>query len=91
MIILKLYEYYEQQIACNNSHMPHVGFEERSIPFIILLSRDGDFIELEDCRGTSVSNTLFLVPKAEKRRGQTAYGIIWGTYWVNLEHLILKI
>ena len=69
MIILKLYEYYEQQIACNNSHMPHVGFEERSIPFIILLSRDGDFIELEDCRGTSVSNTLFLVPKAEKRRG----------------------
>ncbi len=73
MIILKLYEYYEQQIACNNSHMPHVGFEERSIPFIILLSRDGDFIELEDCRGTSVSNTLFLVPKAEKRRGIKAH------------------
>ena len=45
MILKALYDYYNR---CNN--LPASGMEEKEIGFVIVISKEGNFVRFEDCR-----------------------------------------
>ena len=76
MILQALCEYYDRKKAAG-SPLPPVGFEEKEIPFVIVLSPEGRFIQLKDTRefhekGKPVAKA-FTVPQGVKRSGAKSY------------------
>ena len=70
MILQALAEYYERKRAKNPEATPERGFERREIPFVIVLSEEGEFLNIEDTRDVMAARKkgrAFLVPKAAKR------------------------
>lgn len=70
MILQALCEYYDRKAEAGD-HLPPVGFEEKGIPFVIVLDSAGHFIQLRDTRviqekGKPVPKD-FLVPQGQKR------------------------
>jgi CRISPR-associated protein Csd1 len=49
MILQALCEYYDRKKASEHP-LPPLGFEEKEIPFVIVLSGDGHFVLLRDTR-----------------------------------------
>ena len=81
MILQALTEYYERKRAADPDATPEWGFEHREIPFVIVLSEDGVFLNIEDTRDAGAGRKkgrTFLVPKAAKRAGNAirAY-LLW--------------
>lgn len=86
MILQALCEYYDRKAeACDP--LPPVGFEEKDIPFVIVLDQAGKFIQLKDTResqekGKPIARS-FIVPKGVGRSGaksyETAY-CLWDHY-----------
>lgn len=82
MILQALCDYYHRQ----QDELPPFGFEEKAIPFVIVIDEDGLFVNLEDNRewaeGKPVSKSE-RVPKAKGRSGaksyETAY-LLWDHY-----------
>lgn len=62
MILKALYDYYHR---CDN--MPQLGRELKEIDFLIVLSKEGKFIRLEDCRIDSKHSRLYMVCKSVSR------------------------
>ena len=59
MILRALYDYYNR---CDN--LPEYGLEEKEIGFLIVISKDGRFVRIEDCRNEDgKSARIFLVKK----------------------------
>jgi len=86
MILQALCEYYDRKAEAGDPLAP-VGFEEKAIPFVIVLDKAGNFIQLRDTReipekGKPVPRS-FLVPQGVKRSGakahETAY-CLWDHY-----------
>lgn len=82
MILQALCEYYDRK----ESDLPPFGFEEKAIPFIVVINENGQFIHLES--NTEVENGKVVaksmrVPKAAGRSGaksyETAY-CLWDHY-----------
>jgi len=48
MILQALYEYYQRKAADLESGIAPRGYEHKEIPFIIVIDRDGKFVNLED-------------------------------------------
>ena len=76
MILQALCEYYDRKKTAG-SPLPPVGFEEKEIPFVIVLSPEGKFVQLRDTRefqekGKPVART-FTVPQGVKRSGAKSY------------------
>lgn len=76
MILQALCEYYDRKAEAGDP-LPPVGFEEKAIPFVIVLDKAGNFIQLRDTReipekGKPVPGS-FLVPQGVKRSGARAY------------------
>jgi CRISPR-associated protein Csd1 len=76
MILQALCEYYDRKKTAG-SPLPPVGFEEKEIPFVIVLSPEGKFIQLRDTRefqekGKPVARA-FTVPQGVKRSGAKSY------------------
>lgn len=72
MILQALTEYYERKRATDPGAMPEPGFERKEIPFIIVLSHNGRFLNIEDTRdgeGKKKRGRKFAVPQSEKRPG----------------------
>lgn len=72
MILQALTQYYERKRAADPDSMPEPGFERKEIPFIIVLSEDGKFLNVEDTRegeGKKKRGREFTVPQGEKRPG----------------------
>ncbi len=62
MILKALYDYYYR---CGN--MPQQGRELKEIDFLIVLTTDGSFVRLEDCRIDSKHSRPYLVNKSVNR------------------------
>lgn len=73
MILRALYDYYERM-----GNLPLPGREDKQIGFVIVLSRDGKFLRLEDCRnaGHKTART-FNVPKAVGRSSGVAPNMLY--------------
>ena len=85
MILQSLCDYYRRQ----TDELPPPGFERKAIPFVIVLNRDGQFVDIEDTRSDSNNKRdkgrLFTVPQALKKHLElplTCYGTLWVMCWV---------
>ena len=86
MILQALNEYYERKAADPESDLAPFGFEWKEIPFVILISEEGEFVYLEDTReqqGRKLVGHRYLIPKSQIRSGTKAYkkpNILWDHY-----------
>lgn len=62
MILTALYDYYHR---CDD--MPQLGRELKEIDFLIILTEEGKFVRIEDCRIDNKRSQSFLVCKSVKR------------------------
>ncbi|WP_131667664.1 type I-C CRISPR-associated protein Cas8c/Csd1 [Psychrobacter pygoscelis] len=92
MILHALTQYYHRKADADASNIAPQGFENKQIPFIILIDKDGQFVTLEDTRGsdkTTKKGRYFLVPLGESRSGKNSYqttNILWDHYGYVLAH-----
>lgn len=80
MIIQALASYYDR--LSDEGLTVTEGFEEKEIPFIIILDRKGRFKGLTDTRegeGKKKRAREFVVPKAVKKSVNIAANLLWGT------------
>lgn len=76
MILQALKEYYDRKAADPESDIPSDGFEQKPIPFLIVIDRNGKFINLDDTRepdGSRMVAKTFLVPRSRPRSGSRSY------------------
>ncbi|MBE2294352.1 MAG: type I-C CRISPR-associated protein Cas8c/Csd1 [Phycisphaerales bacterium] len=76
MILQALCDYYSRQ----QDELPPPGFERKAIPFVIVLDRDGRFVDIEDTRDGSNKRDkgrLFVVPQGVKRASGIAANLLW--------------
>ena len=91
MILQALTQYYQRK-ADNGSSIAPQGFEYKQIPFIIVIDKDGNFVQLEDTRGTdskTKKGTFFLAPLASTRSGKNSADVanlLWDHYGYLLAH-----
>ncbi len=89
MILQALKEYYDRKAADPDSDIAPEGFEKKGIPFIIVIDRQGRFINLEDTREMSGKKALpkvFLVPRSRPRSGSKSYETTF-LLWDNIGYL----
>jgi CRISPR-associated protein Csd1 len=92
MILQALKEYYDRKAADAESDIAPEGFEKKSIPFLIIIDRNGKFINLEDTRENigrrSIAKT-FIVPRSMPRSGSLSYEttfLLWDHVGYVLQH-----
>lgn len=77
MILQALCDYYHRQ----QDELPPPGFEHKAIPFVIVLNREGQFVDLEDTRSDSKNKRdkgrLFTVPQGIKKTSAVAANLLW--------------
>lgn len=85
MILHALTQYYQRKAKSDGGVAPE-GFENKEIPFIIVIDKQGKFIQLEDTRelkGKKKVGRIFLVPKGLGRSGSKSYevsNLLWDHY-----------
>lgn len=85
MILYALTQYYQRKAKSADGVAPE-GFENKEIPFIIVIDKQGRFIHLEDTRELKNKKKVartFLVPKGLGRSGKKSYeicNILWDHY-----------
>jgi len=92
MIIQALKEYYDRKAADPESGIAPEGLERKPIPFLIVIDRNGKFINLEDTRdqvGKKLIAKTFLVPRSRPRAGSLSYEttfLLWDHVGYVLQH-----
>ncbi|MGP5792110.1 type I-C CRISPR-associated protein Cas8c/Csd1 [Psychrobacter celer] len=93
MILHALTEYYHRKAeSSEGSGIAPPGFENKQIPFVIVINKDGNFISLDDTRGSDKNTkkgSYFLVPLGASRSGKNSYqtiNILWDHYGYLLAH-----
>jgi CRISPR-associated protein Csd1 len=80
MILQALNEYYQRKTRLPDSNLAPPGFEHKPIPFLIVLTADGNFAGLDDTRegeGKKKIAKTYLVPQAIKRASNVAANLLW--------------
>lgn len=85
MILKALYDYYNR---CGDALAPE-GMEYKEIGFLIVITKEGDFVRIEDCRIDKKRCNTFLVPKTVKRSGSKS-GTLPCLMWDNT-HFVLGV
>ncbi len=73
MILQALKEYYDRKAADPDSGIAPLGWEWKEIPYLIVLDRDGNLVNVEDTQETVGKKTRaksFRVPQSVKRSGK---------------------
>ena len=86
MILKTLAEYYQRMLDDPDCNVAPPGFEKKPIPFLIVIDRQGNFINFRDTRsgeGKKKTARNFIVPKGEKR----AFGIKSNLLWDNPQYV----
>lgn len=92
MILQALKEYYDRKASDAESDIAPEGFERKPIPFLIVIGRNGKFINLEDTReriGNRFIAKTFLVPRSKPRAGSLSYEttfLLWDHAGYVLQH-----
>ncbi|MGQ9644816.1 MAG: type I-C CRISPR-associated protein Cas8c/Csd1, partial [Ignavibacterium sp.] len=80
MILQALYEYYQRKASAPDSSIAPEGWEWKEIPYTILISKEGEFIAIEDNQekdGKRKRSKKFLVPQSVKRTVGKAANLLW--------------
>jgi len=80
VILQALKEYYDRKATDPDSGIAPAGWERKEIPFIIVLNRKGDFVQIEDTRegvGKKKRARSFVVPQAVKKTSGIAANLLW--------------
>lgn len=80
MIIQALSEYYRRKSMDPRSALAPQGFEEKPIPFLVVINNEGDFIQFEDTRelqGKKLVARKFVVAQARKKTSGVAANTLW--------------
>jgi CRISPR-associated protein Csd1 len=80
MILQALVDYYHRKNQVQEGALAPPGFEEKEIPFILVLDVEGNFIDLEDTRelhGKKLRARRFVVPQGSKRSGKNAWQVAY--------------
>ena len=80
MILQALYDYYQRKADDPESGIAPYGWEWKEIPFIVVIDKEGNFIDLKDTReseGNRKRAKSFLVPKGEKRTVNIQPFLLW--------------
>ena len=82
MILQALVEYYQRLILEGCAGIAAEGFEQKEIPFVIVLDQRGQFISLQDTRegeDKKKRGRIFTVPKGIKKTSGNASNFLWDT------------
>lgn len=82
MILQALKEYYERKAADPNSDIATKGWEQKEIPFVIVLDKNSELVKIEDTREIVHKNKkgkIFLVPQGVKKTSGIAANLLWDT------------
>ena len=80
MILQALKEYYDRKAADPDSGIAPLGWEWKEIPFVFVITEDGEFVRIEDTReirGNKKRAKLFRVPQSIVRTRNPAAFILW--------------
>ena len=83
MILQALYDYYQRKAADPDSTIAPRGLEWKEIPYLILIDKDGTFVELQDTTEGSAKQKRakkYLVVKSKGRSGSGSWqtvNILW--------------
>lgn len=86
MILQALKEYYDRKAMDLDSEIAPEGFEKKEIPFLIVVDREGKFLNLEDTR-EGKKGKAFLVPRSLKRSGSKSYETTF-LLWDNIGYVL---
>lgn len=81
MILQALTEYYHR-IAGADGNVAVDGFEKKEIPFLIIIDKDGKFVDIQDTRsgeGRKKIGRQFTVPRSVKKTSGIAANFLWDT------------
>ena len=76
MILQALKEYYDRKADDPESDIAPEGFEKKELQFLIVITKNGEFINIEDTReriGNKLVAKTFLLPRSVGRAGSRAY------------------
>lgn len=76
MILQALKEYYDRKAADPESGIAPEGFERKEIPFVVVITPNGQFVNLEDTRekvGQRMIGKTYLLPRSKTRTGSKSY------------------
>ncbi|MFZ0301417.1 MAG: type I-C CRISPR-associated protein Cas8c/Csd1 [Terracidiphilus sp.] len=82
MILQELAAYYQRKASDPKTALAPQGFEQKEIPFLILLNNDGDFVQIDDTRtpdGKKKRARSFLVPQGVKKTSGISANLLWDT------------
>ncbi len=80
MILQALNEYYQRKTRMPDSDLAPPGFEHKAIPYLIVLSADGEFVGFDDTRegeGKKKVAKTYLLPQTVKRSSGVAANLLW--------------
>ena len=80
MILQALKQYYDRKADDPESGIAPQGWELKEIPFLIVLDKEGNFLNFEDTRegqGKKKRAKAFLVPSAVKKTSGVAANLLW--------------
>ncbi|MFO1350392.1 MAG: type I-C CRISPR-associated protein Cas8c/Csd1 [Gammaproteobacteria bacterium] len=82
MILQALSQYYARKTRDGGGELAPPGFEQKEIPFVIVLDREGRFVDLDDTRsgeGKKKSGRISTVPQGEKKTSGIKANLLWDT------------
>ena len=80
MILKALCDHYQQASQTNDKNIPPYGFEEKNIPFLIVIDKDGHFIQFENTSESPENKSVarsFMVAKTIKKTSGIAANLMW--------------
>ncbi len=80
MILQSLNEYYQRKSRMPDSGLAPPGFEHKAIPFLVVLSVNGEFVGFDDTRegeGKKKVAKSYLIPQGVKRSSGVAANLLW--------------
>lgn len=80
MILKALADYYIRMLNDPDCNVAPPGFEKKAIPFLILIDRDGRFVNLRDTRtgkGKEKNACEFIVPQGERKASGVKANLLW--------------
>lgn len=83
MILKALYDYYYRMLELNSMSIPMYGFQNAIISFVIVITKEGSFVRIEDCRDNNKKGREYVLPKGKHTNAPSPF-----LFWDNCQYAI---